>query len=352
MTQRRAIRIGTASVLLRPRHLVVAVIALLALGAVTVFSLGTGDFTLSPDRVLAGIAGSGTRQENVIIGSVRLPRVLSGIAVGAALALSGAIVQTLARNALASPDLLGVTAGASAGAVAVITLSGSGIAVSGLLREVGVPLAAGAGSVVAAAAVALLLRRTGYGGVRPILIGLGVSIFFGGLTSWMLLAAEITDAAKANLWLAGSLNGRSWPEFVVVFSALVLSCLILVRLASYLPALSLGIDTARGLGVPIRPVVGSLLAIALLLAAVSASAAGPIGFVALVAPHLARLLSGSTRAPLGLSAMLGALLLTGTDLVARMALAPIQLPVGSVVALVGAPFLVWLLISSRRKAYV
>jgi len=334
----------------RSRHAAVLILAAVLLVAVAVLSLGTGDFSLTPDRVLAALGGGGTRQESVIVTAVRLPRILAGLAVGAALAVSGAIVQTLARNALASPDLLGVTAGASAGAVAVITLGGTGGVVSGALREVGVPLAAAGGAAVAALLVAVLLRRTGTRGLQPLLVGIGVSIFFGGLVSWMMTEADITDAARANVWLTGSLNGRSWPELWPVVVVLLLAAVVLVPIARHLAALALGVDVARGLGVGIRPVVTVYLLVAVLLAAVATSAAGPIGFVALVAPHLARMACGTTRPPLLASALLGALLVAVTDLVARTVIAPVLLPVGAVVAVVGAPFLVWLLVSSRRKA--
>jgi iron complex transport system permease protein len=332
------------------RHAAVLLVAGLALLAVAVLSLGTGDFGLTPDRVLTALAGGGSRQENLIVGTVRLPRILAGLLVGAALALSGAIVQTLARNSLASPDLLGITAGASAGAVAVITLGGTGGVVAGTLREVGVPLAAAGGAAVAAVLVAVLLGRTGTRGLQPLLVGIGVSIFFGGLVSLMMTRADITDAARANVWLTGSLNGRSWPELWPVAAVLVVAAVVLVPIARHLGALALGVDVARALGVGIRPVVIAYLLVAVLLAAVATSAAGPIGFVALVAPHLARLATGATRAPLVASALLGALLIAVTDLVARTVIAPILLPVGAVVAVVGAPFLVWLLVSSRRKA--
>jgi iron complex transport system permease protein len=321
-----------------------------------IVSLGIGDFHVAPPRVVEILLGLGDRRETLVISGIRLPRILLAIIVGIALAISGAIVQTIARNGLASPDLLGVTSGAGAGAIAVIVLGGtigSGTAVAsgqaiGLLRTLGVPGAALVGGFAAAALVLIVLRITGAHGLRPILVGIGVSAFFGGLTSWMLVVASIDDAARANAWLTGSVGGGSWPEVATVGLATVVVVLVLIPVSSRLPALELGSDAARSLGVRVRLSTGLLLAGAVVLAAVSASAVGPIGFVALVAPHLARLATAAPRAPLAASAIIGAFILLASDLVARTVVAPILLPTGALTALVGAPFLVWLLVRSRK----
>ena len=345
----RGIRLWEMSVPWRPRHLAVVLGALVAALAVAVVSAGVGDFSITPSRVLAVLVGGGERREELVIFTIRLPRILVALLVGVALGVSGAVVQTTARNSLASPDLLGITAGASVGAVGVIVLGGDGGTVSGLLDAVGVPAGALAGGLLAAALVLLIIRRTGSGGLQPILVGVGVSALLGGLVSWMMVEASINDAARANVWLTGSLNGRSWGE-VWPLLLVVLVCLpLLVPLSTRLGAIDLGADVARGLGVSMLRTQGALLLLAVLLASVTTAAAGPIAFVALVSPHLARLASGSSRPPLAASAAIGALLVVASDLVARTALAPIQVPVGAITALVGAPFLLWLLIRTRRE---
>lgn len=345
-----AVRLGPLSVRWRPRHVVVVTGAAIATLAVAIVSVGVGDFSIAPGRVIEVLLHGGTRQEELIIEQIRLPRTLVGLVVGVALGVSGAIVQTTARNALASPDLLGVTAGASVGAVAVIVLGGDEGRVSGLLGSVGIPAAAQIGGLVAALAVLLVVRRTGSAGLQPILVGVGVTALLGGLVSWMLVQAEIDDAARANIWLTGSLNGRSWDELWMLLVALAVAVALLPPLSARLPALELGTDVARGLGFSIVRSQAALLGVAVLLASATTAAAGPVAFVALVSPHVARMACGASRAPLVGSALVGALLVCASDLTARLLFAPIQLPVGAVTAVVGAPFLLWLLIRSRREA--
>jgi len=351
---RTGIRLGRVSMAIAPRTLIVLGIAVLATAVLAVVSLGIGDFSVSPARVVEILAGQGDRRESLVILGIRLPRILLAIVVGMALALSGAIVQTIARNGLASPDLLGVTSGAGAGAVAVIVIGSvssenvAGGEAIGILRTLGVPMAALIGGFAAAALVAVVLRLTGAAGLRPILVGVGVSAFFGGLTSWMLVIANIDDAAQANAWLTGSLGGRSWPEVATVGFVTLVVVIVLVPLATSLPSLELGMDVARSLGVRVQLSTTLLLAAAVVLAAITSSAVGPIGFVALVAPHLARLATGAPRAPLAVSAVVGAFVVLASDLVARTVAAPILLPTGAVTAVVGAPFLVWLLVRSRK----
>lgn len=345
-----AVRLGPLSVHWRPRHLLVVVGVAVATLAVAIVSVGVGDFSISPGRVLEVLLHGGTRQEELVIGRLRLPRTLVGLVVGIALGLSGAIVQVTARNALASPDLLGVTAGASVGAVAVIVLGGDEGRVSGALGTVGVPVAAQVGGLLAALAVLLVLRRTGSAGLQPILVGVGVTALLGGLVSWMLVQASIDDAARANIWLTGSLNGRSWDELWMLVVLLAVAVPLLAPLSARLPALDLGTDLARGLGFSIMRSQAALLGVAVLLASATTAAAGPVAFVALVSPHVARMACGAPRPPLVASALVGALLVCVSDLTARMLFAPIQLPVGAVTAVIGAPFLLWLLIRSRREA--
>ncbi|QHC58715.1 iron ABC transporter permease [Rathayibacter sp. VKM Ac-2760] len=340
----RSLRLGGLSTRVRPRRLGVAIAATAAAALIAILSLGTGDYTLSPAEVAAALLGHGDRRDLLVVQVVRLPRILTGLAVGAALAIAGAITLTTARNTLATPDLLGVTGGASAGAVAVITLGGTASA-SGVLREIGVPTAALGGALVASALVVLLTGRTRLTGIRPLLVGLGVTAFFTGVINLLLIVAPIKDAARANVWLTGSLNQRSWPEFWPVVTALAVGVIILVPLAHRLGALHLGPDVARALGTAPGPTALVLLVVAGALTAVSAAAVGPLGFVALVAPHAARLATGASHPPLAASAAVGALFVAASDLVARTAFAPITLPAGAVVAIVGGPVLAALLIT-------
>jgi len=344
------LRLGRVSASIRPRTAIVTAAAgVIALG-LAIVSLGIGDFSLTPARVLQVLLGGGTAREELIVTTLRLPRAALALVVGAALGVSGAIVQTTARNALASPDLLGITSGASAGAVAVIVLGGSGGQAAGLLRSVGVPVAAVLGGLGAAAVVALILRVVDANGVQPLLVGVGVSAFFGGLVSWMMIAASIDDAARANVWLTGSLNNRSWPELTAAGLVTLAGLIALVPLAPRLATLSLGPETARSLGLRPLPVVTGLLVISVVMVSAATAVAGPVAFVALVAPHLARMASRSPTPSLLASATIGALVVVASDLVARTVLSPIILPVGAVTAAVGAPFLLWLLVRGRKAS--
>ncbi len=348
MSSSTIVRIGPFSQQIHRRTVVVC--ALFFAGAVLLAGAGLalGDYTLSPGGVIAALRGEGSARDHLVVNVIRLPRIVLGVVVGVCLAVAGAVVQTTARNSLASPDLLGVSAGAGAGAVAAIVLGGTNAAGVAALDVIGTPIAALIGGTLAAALVGLLLGFTGTTGLSPLLAGVGVSALFGGLTSWMLTAASIDDAARANAWLAGSLGGRGWAEVAAVTVAAVAALVPLVVLSSRLPALELGSSLATSLGYRVPASVAMLLLLAVVLTSVPVAAAGPIGFIALVAPHLARLACRTPRPPLVASAVAGAALLLASDLVARLALAPLLLPTGAVTAVVGAPFLIWLLVRSRR----
>lgn len=341
LSGRRVLRVGRISARVSPRTVLVATVSALIAGVVGVLALTVGDYPLSPADVVAGLLGGGDRATRLVVIDLRLSRVVLGLLAGAMLGLAGAVVQTTTRNGLASPDLLGVTAGAGAGAVAVLVLAGPG-------TLVGAPVAALLGGLAAAGLVAGLLRLTGGSGLQVLLVGVGVSAFFGGLTSWLLIVASIDDLARANAWLTGSLNERGAAEALVLAVTLMLTTVVLVPLAARLPGLELGRDVAAALGHrPGRSAAGLLLC-AVALTSTTVAMVGPIGFVALVAPHLARMASGAPRPPLVASALVGAAVVTASDLVARVAFAPLLLPTGAVTAAVGAPFLIWLLVLARK----
>lgn len=321
--------------------------AVVALG-VSVFSLFSGEYLASPTEVFAALTGSGSATDNTVVLNLRAPRVLLALAVGAALGLSGAIAQTVARNSLATPELLGVTGGASVGAIGVIVLGGGAGQFSDFARAVGMPLAAVAGGLVAAVIILIMLRSVGTTGAAPILVGIGLSATFAGLVSWLLVAASLDELRRANIWLTGTLNGRSWPELISVTVIVGCVAIALIPVARMLDTLTLGDDVARGLGVRIGVTAGVFITLAVVLSAATTAAAGPIAFISLVAPHLARISQGRPRPGLVLSALIGAGLLAASDLIART-VAVVQLPTGAVTAIVGAPFLVFLILRQRKE---
>lgn len=310
-------------------------------------NIGRGDFPISLGEVLAVLFGGGDSTQQFIVLELRLPRTLTGVLVGAALGLSGAITQAVARNPLASPDILGVTAGASAAAVIVIVLGGSNGAIIGFLASVGLPVAALLGGLSAGALVYALAYRRGIEGYRLVLVGVGIGAVAMSITSWLLVVAEVYEAARAIVWLTGSLNARGWEHVVPVGLALAVLVPIALLLAFGLGVLQFGDDTARGLGMRINRARAALILVAVGLAAVATSSAGPIVFVALVVPQICQRLVGAARPPLLASAVYGALLTVGADLIARTALGA-ELPVGIVTAIIGAPYLLYLLARRNR----
>lgn len=335
-------RMGRFSGVWRARMIAVTLIGAGLVVLATAANIGRGDFPISLTEVLAVLAGSGDAAQQFIVLELRLPRTLTGILVGAALGLAGAITQTIARNPLASPDILGVTEGATAAAVFVIVLGGSAGAVGGLVAGVGLPIAALVGGLGTAALVYGLAYRRGIEGYRLVLVGVGISAVALAITSWLLVIAEVNEAARAYVWFTGSLNARGWEHVVPVGIALAVLVPVALLLAFGLGALQFGDDTSRGLGLRLNRARGALILVAVGLAAVATSSAGPILFVALVVPQICQRLVGGARPPLLASAVYGALLTVGADLIARTALG-VELPVGIVTAILGAPYLLYLL---------
>ncbi|MGA5896021.1 FecCD family ABC transporter permease [Streptomyces venetus] len=330
------------------RPWVVLVTLLLAAAAFLVFclSIGVGDFPIGLPQVIATLLGRGEQVDQFVIMDLRMPRALAGLVVGIALGVSGAITQSIARNPLASPDILGITGGAGAVAVFLVTVSGG--TASAIVDSVGLSAAALAGGLGTGLLVYFLAWRRGIDGFRLILIGISVSAVMEAITTWLLATADIRDVARAQAWLVGSLDDRSWGEVrVALWGTLVLLVVVACAAFQFKP-MHLGDDVAAGLGVRYTRVRAVLLLCAVLLAGVAVSAAGPVPFVALVAPQVAMRLARCPTPPMVASGVVGALLLTGADLVARTAL-PISLPVGVVTAAIGGPFLVYLLVRANLR---
>ncbi|MFE1974190.1 FecCD family ABC transporter permease [Streptomyces hygroscopicus] len=340
------VRLGQVSFVWRPW--LVSVTLLLAAATFLAFclSIGVGDFPIGLSRVIATILGGGERVDEFVIMDLRMPRALAGLIVGVALGVSGALTQSIARNPLASPDILGITGGAGAVAVFLVTVSGGTAAA--VVSAVGLSAAALAGGLGTGLLVYFLAWRRGIDGFRLILIGISVSAVMEAITTWLLATADIKDVARAQAWLVGSLEGRSWGDVrVALWCTLVLLAVVSCVAFQFKP-MHLGDEVAAGLGVRYSMVRAVLLLCAVLLAAVAVSAAGPVPFVALVAPQAAMRLARCPTPPMAASGLVGALLLIGADLVARTAL-PVTLPVGVVTAAIGGPFLVYLLVRANLR---
>ncbi|WUH50805.1 iron chelate uptake ABC transporter family permease subunit [Streptomyces sp. NBC_00443] len=339
-------RLGSVSFVWRPWIVLVTLLLAAATFLVFCLSIGVGDFPIGLDQVIATLLGRGEQVDEFVIMDLRMPRALAGLVVGIGLGVSGAITQSIARNPLASPDILGITGGASAVAVFLVTVSGGTAAA--IVNSVGLSAAALAGGLGTGLLVYFLAWRRGIDGFRLILIGISVSAVMEAITTWLLVSADIRDVARAQAWLVGSLDDRSWDEVRVAIWGTLVLMVVVAGVSFQFKPLHLGDDVAAGLGVRYTRVRAVLLLCAVLLAGVAVSAAGPVPFVALVAPQVAMRLARCPTPPMVASGVTGALLLIGADLVARTAL-PISLPVGVVTAAIGGPFLVYLLVRANLR---
>ncbi|MFF2717206.1 FecCD family ABC transporter permease [Streptomyces sp. NPDC058011] len=340
------IRVGRVSFVWRPWLVLVTLVLAAAAFLVFCLSIAVGDFPIGLSRVIATLLGQGEPVDEFVVMDLRMPRALAGLVVGIGLGVSGAITQSVARNPLASPDILGISGGASAVAVFLVTVSGG--AAAAVVGSVGLSAAALLGGLGTGLLVYFLAWRRGGDGFRLILIGISVSAVMQAITTWLLVSADIRDVARAQAWLVGSLDGRSWNEVEIAFWGSLVLLVVVAAAAFQFKPMHLGDDVAAGLGVRHTRVRAVLLLCAVLLAAVAVSAAGPVPFVALVAPQVAMRLARCPTPPMVASGVLGALLLIGSDLIARTAL-PVTLPVGVVTAATGGPFLVYLLVRANLR---
>lgn len=347
-TRRQGVDLGVIAVPWRPRVFWVTLGCMVMVLAALTFGIVAGSSRLGIADVWATLLGNGNRTFQFIVFELRLPRVAGGIGVGLCLGLAGALTQTFSRNPLATPDILGVTSGASAGAVTAIVIGGGGYSVGASLLGVGIPVVATIGGLAAAAVVYGLSWRQGVDSFRLILIGIGVTAILGGLTNYLLVRAQLTQVTAATQWMVGSLSGVSW---VSVWPMLVVLAAVLPFALSQSAPLGinqLGDDFSTGLGVAVQRHRLLVILAAVLLTSAAVSAAGPVEFVAFVAPQMARRLARTDRPPLISSALVGAALVVLADVGARFAFGT-EIPVGIVTALIGAPYLIWLITRRNRK---
>ncbi|MDH6217288.1 iron complex transport system permease protein [Streptomyces pseudovenezuelae] len=323
------------SLLLHRRSATVAVLLFFLLAAVMLASACLGQTYISPVEVWHTLR-TGAGPYELVVGELRVPRIVLGALVGAALGLSGALVQTVTRNPLASPDVIGVGHGAAA--ATVLALSTGVIASPGAL-----PIVSVVGGLAAAALVYVLAWRHGMQPSRFVLTGVGIGVALSAVVQLYLTDSELEAAEQVKLWLTGSLNGRGWEQAGPLGVVLLLSLPALVWASRATRPLGLDPETAAALGVRVDRVRLGLTVLGVVLAATATGAAGPIGFVALTAPQLARRLTRTPQLPLLNAALTGAVILVGADLVARTLLPPLEIPVGALTSLVGGPYLLWLL---------
>ena len=306
-------------------------------------SLALGKVNLSPATLFDVLSGQADQSLVFIVEQLRMPRLALAALVGAALAVSGLILQSIIRNPLASPDLLGITSGASAAAVIYLSFFSAALGAQFL------PLAAISGAGLAALAIYLLAWNQGASPLRLVLIGVGVSALLAAVTTFILVFSPLTTTLSAYVWLTGSVYGASWPEPRALASWLVVVLPLLVLLARQVRVQQLDDDLAQGIGVRVQWLRAGLLLVSVALAGLAVAWGGAIAFVGLIAPHIAkRLVPPEFAGQALMSALMGANLVMLADLAGRTLFLPLDLPAGIFVAVLGTPFFLYLLINQRH----
>lgn len=323
------------------RQMRIVILLCLLCAALAVYGLGSGTLSLTPLQVIDALHGEGPHNLTVIVTQWRLPRVAMALILGAALAASGAIFQSLMRNPLGSPDVIGFNTGAYSGVLVAIVLFNSAIA--------GITVGAMAGGLLTALVVYLLAWRNGVETFRLIIVGIAVRALLVAGNTWLVISASLESALTAGLWSAGSLNGITWAKSLPVLGLIILAWALAALLSRRMHLLEMGDDMARALGVPVERTRLWLMLAGVGLTAAATAVAGPISFIALVAPQIARRLCPNQSQLLLIAGLTGALLLLAADVATQRLFLPYQLPVGVLTVSLGGIYLIGLLIRESRK---
>ncbi|WP_241992560.1 FecCD family ABC transporter permease [Cryobacterium lactosi] len=341
---RRRIVVGIRglTVVVGLRSALVGSVMLLVTVLLALLALALGDFPLTPAEVVGVVTGRVDGLPRIVVLEWRLPRAVAAVLFGAALAVAGAIFQTITRNPLASPDIIGLANGSFTGMlIALLVLGGSWpLLTAGSLI----------GGLAAAVLIYLLAYRGGLHGFRFIVVGIAISAMLASVNTWMLLRAELETALFASAWGAGTLNSVTAATAVPAGLCILLLLALVPLVTPAVRQLDLGDDAASATGVAVGRTRLAAVALAVCLVSVVTAVAGPIAFVALAAPQITRRLTGTPGIPFVTTGIVGGALLLGSDLIAQHVI-PLTVPVGVVTVVLGGSYLVWLLIhESRRRA--
>jgi iron complex transport system permease protein len=325
----------------RRRQGIITLFLLVVVAALAGAALAVGDYTLSLPDLAATLVGHGEGSDNFIVLRLRLPRVVMGILVGAAFAVSGALFQTLLRNPLASPDIIGISGGASvAAAFSILILGLGGAAVTGF---------AFSGALVIAVVIYVLAWRGGVNGYRFVLVGVGLAFMVQAMLGYLMTRGDVREVQQALVWIVGGLGGSNWSSIATVAITLAVLLVMVTILSARLRVLQLGDEVAAGLGVSVEATRLTLLVLAVGLVAVGTAFVGPLAFVAFVSAPIARRLNAAGGLALVSSALVGAALVLAADLAAQHLLpGELQVPAGILTGIVGAPYLLWLLATTTN----
>jgi iron complex transport system permease protein len=335
------VAVGPWSVRTHRRGLLASVVILGVLVVAIVASLALGSYGVPLPRVLAAVLGHGTPADQLIVGQLRLPRIIVAALVGIALGLAGAIFQSVSRNPLGSPDVIGFDTGAATGALVAMLLLHGGI----LSTSIG----AVAGGAATAVLVFVVASRNGVAPLRLVLVGIGGGALLGSVNSLLIVRAEVYDAQSASVWLVGNLAGSGWANVAVLGPVVLLGGALALALGRPLALGEFSDERSSSLGLHPGRLRLAAIGLAVLLASGAVATAGPILFIALAAPQIARRLTRAPGPNLVASGLGGGVLLVVTDLAAREAFQPRQLPVGVLTGVVGGIYLAWLLGREWRK---
>ncbi|MGE7909760.1 FecCD family ABC transporter permease [Lysinibacillus xylanilyticus] len=323
-------------------------ISIIAL-AVFLFSASFGDSFINPIKVLQVLIGNGSDFDQLIIVDFRMPRIFIAAFAGMALAVAGAILQGIIKNPLASPDLIGISAGGGAAVVGFLAMfSDSNHSLTVSIEWL--PLAGFIGATIVGLIVYIFAWKDGVTPTRLVLIGIGVSAFMQAITTMLMIIGPIYQASEANKWITGSVKSADWSQVQIVVPLILILLLITFFITRQLNVQELGDDTAASLGQSVQKTRLFLLLLSSSLVASAISFAGAIGFVGLMAPHIARRIVGPSFGVLiPTSAAIGAILVMVADIIGRTAFNPLEVPAGVFTAAIGAPYFIYLLFRNPRK---
>ncbi|CEJ74177.1 ferrichrome transport system permease FhuG [[Clostridium] sordellii] len=325
------------------------VVGILVILIITTFlvSLNTGSLAIAPSDVIKTLIGQGSKSQEIAIFKLRLPRIVIGILVGTALAIAGTILQGVTKNDLADSGILGINSGAALFVVVYIFIM-NGNVYDGIsnMTIFTMPLVALSGAIFGAFLIYILAWKNGINSSRLLLIGIGINVAFTSILTIFQLKFTTQEFNRVMAWTSGSIWGASWKYVLAVLPFILIFVILTIYKSRYLDALNLGDEVATGLGVEVEKERRKLIIYAVILAGVATSVAGSIAFLGLIAPHIARKLVGPKHKKLiPTAALVGSLILLVGDTIARNIIAPMELPVGIVVSVIGVPYFIYLMLA-------
>lgn len=325
------------------------VVGILVILIITTFlvSLNTGSLAIAPSDVIKTLIGQGSKSQEIAIFKLRLPRIVIGILVGTALAIAGTILQGVTKNDLADSGILGINSGAALFVVVYIFIM-NGNVYDGIsnMTIFTMPLVALSGAIFGAFLIYILAWKNGINSSRLLLIGIGINVAFTSILTIFQLKFTTQEFNRVMAWTSGSIWGASWKYVLAILPFILIFVILTIYKSRYLDALNLGDEVATGLGVEVEKERRKLIIYAVILAGVATSVAGSIAFLGLIAPHIARKLVGPKHKNLiPIAALVGCLILLVGDTIARNIIAPMELPVGIVVSVIGVPYFIYLMLA-------